>query len=197
MPDLSEAHSQYMQQSLRETRRSPPLGMADKSERLAALRRSVWLTSQRDLETLYKAQVRSVLEYAPLAWGGAAPTHLALLDRIQHRAEGIMYGDQESNLAPLQTRRDVAGLAAMYRAQELRVEHLQAIRLPPRPVQRVTREALRTTRAVAEPRCHTLHHQRQYAARYAKKWNEFWASTDDSNWNLQSFKRAVNSWLTS
>ena len=51
--------------------------------KIASLRRVSWMTSQNDMETLYKAQVRSALEFAPLAWGGACPTHLGLLDKVQ------------------------------------------------------------------------------------------------------------------
>ena len=48
--------------------------------KLAVPRRTSALTSPKDLETLYKAQVRSAMEFSPLAWGGASPTHLSLLD---------------------------------------------------------------------------------------------------------------------
>ncbi|MPC32061.1 RNA-directed DNA polymerase from mobile element jockey [Portunus trituberculatus] len=42
------------------------------SGKLASLRRMSWLLDNRGLEVLYKAQIRSSLEYACLAWGGAA-----------------------------------------------------------------------------------------------------------------------------
>ena len=56
------------------------------SGKLAALRRISWLLDRKGLEVLYKAQVRSSLEYSCLAWGGAASRHLSLLDRVQARA---------------------------------------------------------------------------------------------------------------
>ena len=37
--------------------------------------------------TVYKGFVRPVMEYAPLGWGSAAPTHLKLLDKLQNRAQ--------------------------------------------------------------------------------------------------------------
>ena len=166
--------------------------------KIAALHRISGFMNQKDLETLYKAQVRSVMEYAPLSWGGAAPTHLALLDKVQRRAEQIIYGDQESCLQPLQQRRDVAGMGAMFRIQHMNVEHLQELRQPPRPVPRLTRQAARSAHALAVPRSHTLHHQRQFISTYANKWNSFMeTSSDTPSWTLQAFKSAVNRWLSS
>ena len=52
------------------------------SGKLASLRRMSWLLDSRDLETLYKAQVRSSSEFACLAWVDAANKHLTLLDRV-------------------------------------------------------------------------------------------------------------------
>ncbi|XP_045115988.1 uncharacterized protein LOC123507079 [Portunus trituberculatus] len=52
------------------------------SGKLASLRIS-YLLDAKGLELLYKSQVRSSLEYACLAWGGAASKHLALLDKVQ------------------------------------------------------------------------------------------------------------------
>lgn len=53
--------------------------------KLASLRRTSWLLDSRGREFLYKAQVRSSLEYSCLAWAGATPFHLAVLDRVQRR----------------------------------------------------------------------------------------------------------------
>ena len=172
--------------------------------KIAALCRISWMMTIEDLETLYKAQVRSIMEYAPLAWGGASPTHLALLDKVQRRAERVIYGEQQSRLQPLQLRRDVAGLGAMFRIQELKVEHLQELRQPPRPVTRLTRQAARSEHALAVPRCHTLHHQRQFSAAFTAKWNRFMeavalhgSAAGTRTWTLQAFKCAVNRWLSS
>ena len=165
--------------------------------KLASLRRVSHLIDQKDLSTLYKAQIRSVLEYAPLAWGGASPTHLALLDKVQRRAERINYGDCQDRMQPLQQRRDVAGLAALYKIQEQNAEHLLVLKQPSRPAPRFTREAARSEHALAVPRCNTLHHQRQFIARYTKMWNEFVATIGGlRGCTLQSFKGAVHSWLS-
>ncbi|KAG0720260.1 hypothetical protein GWK47_006869 [Chionoecetes opilio] len=85
------------------------------------------------LEILYKAQVRSSLEYACLAWGGAANKHLALLDKVQARAVRIIEDNnagQEPHLTTLQHRRDVAGLTVVFKVQVKRVSHLQALWQP-------------------------------------------------------------------
>ncbi|MPD00432.1 RNA-directed DNA polymerase from mobile element jockey [Portunus trituberculatus] len=57
------------------------------SGKLASLRRISWLLDARVCELLYKSRVHSLLEYSCLAWGGAAYSHLGLLDKIQWRAE--------------------------------------------------------------------------------------------------------------
>ena len=129
--------------------------------KVTSLRRITWLVGCESLELLYKAQIRSKMEFAPLSWSGASPTHLELLNKIQRRAERIINGEgQESNLPPLQHRRDVAGLTAMYKIHVLGAEHLRPLRQPPRPVRRVTRAAAadRAHRCLQEQRCNTLHH---------------------------------------
>ncbi|KAG0711868.1 hypothetical protein GWK47_019684 [Chionoecetes opilio] len=89
-----------------------------------------WLLDGRGIEILYKMQVCSSLEYACLAWGGAANKHLALLDKVQTRTVRIIENNnagQESHLTTLQHRRDVAGLTMVFKVQVKRVSHLQAL----------------------------------------------------------------------
>ncbi|KAG0714247.1 hypothetical protein GWK47_001664 [Chionoecetes opilio] len=91
-----------------------------------------WLLDGRGLEILYKAQVRSSLEYACLAWGGAANKHLALLDKVQARAVRIIENNnagQEPHLTTLRHRRDVAGLTVVFKVQVKRL--WQPYRLAP------------------------------------------------------------------
>ncbi|ROT68876.1 hypothetical protein C7M84_012938 [Penaeus vannamei] len=40
--------------------------------------------------TLYAAQVRSLMEYAPLTWSSCPPSYLGLLDKIQQRAQRLI-----------------------------------------------------------------------------------------------------------
>ena len=69
--------------------------------KVAVFGRIFWLFDCEDRELLYKAQVRSSLEYSCLAWGGAASSHLAMLEKFQQRAVRIICDDhpeQQSNL---------------------------------------------------------------------------------------------------
>ncbi|KAK4287372.1 hypothetical protein Pmani_039553 [Petrolisthes manimaculis] len=98
---------------------------------LASLRRISWLLDNRGRELLYKAQIRSTLEYSCLAWGGAAPSHIAVLDKVQRRAERIIWDGQQRQpgaLQCLQHRRDVAGLTTFFKAQVRRTPHLNQLR---------------------------------------------------------------------
>ena len=105
--------------------------------KISCLRRITWLVGTEALELLYKSQIRSAMEFASLAWGGASPTHLELLNRIQRRAERLIYGEVAlSNLHSLQHRRDVAGLTVTYKIHVLDAEHLRPLRQPVRPVRR-------------------------------------------------------------
>ena len=173
--------------------------------KLASLRRISWLLDSRGRELLYNAQIRSSLEYCCLAWGGAAPTHLAMLDKIQRRAERIIsegHADVHRRaLLTLQHRRTVAGLTTLYKVQELRVPHLQPLRQPPRHVEIRTRAVNEAPSALAVPRSHTSHHQRQFVGSYVRWWNTF-VPTDECPQDLsaagcgvQKFKVCANRWL--
>ena len=103
------------------------------SGKLASLRRISHLLDSRGMEVLYKAQVRSSLEYACLAWGGAASKHLLLLDRVQDRAARLIRSaGHQPVLQTLQHRRNVAGLTVMFKVQLQCVPHLHTLRQPPR-----------------------------------------------------------------
>ena len=169
----------------------------------AALRRITWAVDEKAMETLYKAQIRSVMEFAPLTWGGAAPTHLGILDKMQRRAERLMYGDcSDSNLQSLQHRRDVGGLTTVYKIHVKGAVHLQSLRQPALPAPRVTRAttADASRRRLTEERCNTLHRQLQFLPRYCKMWNALVSSVPEATLsavmkNLHTFKNFVNKWL--
>ena len=173
--------------------------------KLTCLRRISWLLDARGRELLYKSQVRSSLEYSCLAWGGAASSHLGLLDRIQRRAERIIWdGQQEhgSTLHSLQHRRDVAGLTVLYKVQKVRVPHLLPLRQVKRRVELSTRGVTVAPTALLVPRSNTSHHQRQFVQMYVRWWNEFLASamcSDDpcvAELSVQKFKVLVHRWLS-
>ena len=169
------------------------------SGKLASLRRMSWLLDGRGLELLYKAQVRSSLEYACLAWGGAANKHLALLDKVQSRAARLIKdndGEREPQLHSLQHRRDVAGLTVTFKVQVKRVSHLQALRQPQRQAQVPTREVTQAPGALLQSRCRTWHHQRQFINKYTSMWNTLLASqTINDDTTIQVFKVLVHDWL--
>ena len=167
--------------------------------KITCLRRITWVAGTDALELLFKAQIRSTMEFAPLTWGSAAPTHLELLNKTQRRAERLIYGDQvEPKLTSLQHRRDVAGLTTMFKIHIEKVEHLRPLQQAPRPVRRATRAAaaVGAHRCLEEVRCNTLHHQMQFVPRYTRLWNQFASSAQDDVFkSIQHFKGIVNNWL--
>ena len=60
------------------------------SAKISVLRRMKYLLDKRGLCMLYKAQVRSQLEYGFLAWRSCPQSHLVLLDKVHRRAERLM-----------------------------------------------------------------------------------------------------------
>ena len=171
------------------------------SGKLASLRRLSPLLDAKGLEVLYKAQIRSTLEYACLAWGGAASSHLALLDKVQARAVGLIKNrgaGQEPHLPTLQHRRDVAGLTVMFKVQQESVSHLQPLRQPLRRAQVITRAVTMAPQELLQPRCWTFHHQRQFINTYVGWWNVFLASQlCPEEVGVSGFKSIVNRWLLS
>ena len=85
------------------------------NQRLAFLRRAAKALDTRGLVSVYKGFIRPVLEYAPLVWMGAAPTHLQRLDQVQHRALKVIGGN--TVLQSLHFRRVVSGLVYLYKLQ--------------------------------------------------------------------------------
>nr|CAH7733791.1 unnamed protein product [Callosobruchus chinensis] len=69
-----------------------------------------------NLLALYKAEIRSSLEYCSHIWGAAAPTTLSILDTVQRRAIRLI-GDPALTChhQPLSYRRAVGDLSLFYR----------------------------------------------------------------------------------
>ena len=67
-------------------------GVRKASQKVTLLRRLSHLLNADGLLTLYKAQVRHIMEYAPLTWMSSAHCHLNLLDKVQKRAERLISG---------------------------------------------------------------------------------------------------------
>nr|CAH7726437.1 unnamed protein product [Callosobruchus chinensis] len=72
--------------------------------------------SLSNLLKLYKAQIRSSLEYYSHIWGAAAPTTLSILDAVQRRAIRFISGPALTcRLQQLSHRRAVGDLSLFYR----------------------------------------------------------------------------------
>lgn len=169
--------------------------------KLSCVRRISHLPDAKGTEVLYKAQVRPLMEYSPLAWSSCPPSYLATLDRVQARAQRLIQrtGPQyaRGSLQPLQERRDVAGLCVMFKAHNLNTPHLAALKLPapPTPIHS-TRAAPHRQEQVAVPFSRTEHHVRSFQPRYSRLWNQLVRHTDlHHRASLQDFKREVNSWI--
>ena len=170
------------------------------STKITSLRRIAWYLDRKGKEYLYKSQIRSVMEYSFLSWGGAARTNLSLLDKVQRRATRIIEegttGHPRTNLDTLQHRRDVGGLTTMFKMNHQHTPHLQPLRQQQRQPVRITREVERSPAALLEPRANTSHYQRQFIVRYCRLWNAFMcADNDHVNNTSHTFKCKVNRWL--
>ncbi|KAG0716627.1 hypothetical protein GWK47_009216 [Chionoecetes opilio] len=56
--------------------------------KLSCVRRVSHLLDSQGITTLYTAQVRSLMEYAPLTWSSCTPSYLSLLDKPWARPHG-------------------------------------------------------------------------------------------------------------
>ena len=173
--------------------------------KLTSLRRISWLLDCRGRELLYKAQVRSSLEYSCLAFGGAASSHLAKLDGVQRRAERIIFDhhpEQSGSLQTLRHRRHVAGLTTLYKVQHMHTAHLQQLHQPLHRPEVQTRGVVRAPSALVVPRSHTSHHQRQFIPSYVRMWNTLlsWNKCPENlsvaECGVQRFKVCANEWLS-
>ncbi len=171
------------------------------SMKLGHLRKIAHLLTPESIQALYKSQIRSSLEYAMLAWSGAAPTHLAILDRIQDRAERLACTRASDRPPPpidtLQHRRNVGGLTLLYKAYVKGTEHLAPLKLSPRDRSYPTRAAMAaTTNIVAIPRPNTTQFQRTFIYKYSLLWNTICTNMHPNNYtNTKSFKTNVNNFL--
>ena len=100
------------------------------SQRIGFLRKASKFLGKEGCKTAYKSFVRPTIEYAHLAWSGAAQTHLKKLDRVQARAEKMARSD--CGLETLEHKRRVVGLCCLHKLHwESTPDELKNIR--PRP----------------------------------------------------------------
>ena len=180
-------------------------------QKLGALRRVSRKLDPTGRATVYKSQVRSVMEFSPLAWMGAAHSHLAKLDSIQSRALKIIGVNEDAaakdlNIHPLQHRRNVAALTLMYKLHTNSCpEKLKDLRPPKHQRRRTTRlNSVIQQHAVERRRTRTLSFDRTFTIIGASLWNSLpdnvvgfidTSSTSDDNKNIKEFKSRVNKYL--
>ena len=156
------------------------------------------LPTQRAM--IYKAIIRSKMEYASSAWFGATPTALSQLDAVQRRAIRIIDLPEDDlishQIQPLGTRREVGALTLFHRMYygeapellcQLLPEHLQ---LDPRLRRSVRSHDL----AVQIPRSNLVSHKRSFVPSAARIWNslpEYIPSLE----KRACFKKEVNRYL--
>ena len=174
------------------------------SQKVTLLRRMKHLLNTTNLMTLYKAQVRPIMEYAPLTWMASAQCHLNLLDRVQRRAMRLI--NEQAQLQPqhqgvdqcpidtLEHRRRVGALTVLHKAQVQRVSHLVELRVPWRRVERNTRTVLSSNLLLEIPRSNTSRHQRTFTSKTAAEWNLFTADVDVQQLTTHQAKLAAHAW---
>jgi len=171
------------------------------ARKLACIRRIAPLLDSKGCAVLYNSQVRSLMEYSPLAWLSCPPTHLALLDTVQSRAQRLVERKTPVNEPPthfqsLQHRRDVAGLCVFYKIHKQNSSPLTSLRLPPADAPTYgTRNASNRVQEVQVPFARTELYLRSFLPRFSRIWNILAQQTNllylDT---LQLFKSAVNAW---
>ncbi|XP_045497535.1 uncharacterized protein LOC123695674 [Colias croceus] len=148
------------------------------------------------LLNLYKAQVRSGVEYCSHLWAGAAKYQLNALDSIEKRAIRLIGNESLTacKLHSLEHRRNVASLAVFYRIFHGEcAEELHNL-LPAAPFyHRGTRRRAGLHPYVIDiPPIRTKRFASSFLMRTGKEWNNLPASVFPRNYNLDLFKRNVN-----
>ena len=168
------------------------------STKITVLRRMKQLLDKKGLCMLYKAQVRSHLEYGFLAWMSCPMSHLALLDKVQRRAERLMASVGEQELQPsldsLEHRRNVGALTVLHKAQVQQVPHLAGLRIDWRQPMRSTRSVLSSDCQVEVPRSNSSTHQRTFVAVTSRLWNSMAETVELNHLNTERMKHAANAW---
>ena len=170
--------------------------------KLSCVRRISHLLDARGISTLYAAQVRSVMEYAPLAWSSCPRSYLSLLDMVQNRAQLMIRQKARPDqplprLQPLQQRRDVAGLCVMYKVYAQHSPHIASLRQSwATQHDYATRAADARAQQIAVPFARTETFLRSFLPKYARLWNRLVQQTQlHRATSMQTFKASVNNWL--
>jgi hypothetical protein len=165
------------------------------SRRLGILFRAKKLFSSVQRLVLYKAQVRPLLEYCSHIWGGAGPSILGLLDRVQSKA--IRFVDEPTltdSLQSLHHRRCVSALALFYRYYfgKCSEELASSVPLPLTFTRNTRAHAVCNPFRVTIPRNRTSGHLSSFFPRTSVIWNSLPPTAFPTSYNLQAFKRNIN-----
>jgi hypothetical protein len=148
------------------------------------------------LLTLYKSQVRPLLDYCSHVWGGAPSSHLFTLDRLQAKALRLVDDPQlTSSLHSLHHRRCVSSLSLFYRYYFSHCSlELSSIIPLPKSYSRNTRLcSVGNPYTVSSDRVRTSHHANSFIPRTSTLWNKLPLSVFPLSYNLDLFKRNINS----
>ncbi|KAI8511965.1 hypothetical protein Bbelb_110650 [Branchiostoma belcheri] len=148
-------------------------------QKLGALRRVAHKLNSSGRAAVYKAQVRSVMEYASLCWMSAPVTSPVLLDSVQRRALKIIGTDEQEarltlNILSLQHRRQVAAAALLYKMHTDTCPAGLKMLLPkPYTLRRTTRTSLAMpSHALTQPVSRTSSTGRTFIHTGVKIWNQ-------------------------
>ena len=173
-------------------------------QRLGALRRIAPKLDVCGRATVYKAQIRSVMEYASLCWMSASTTSLQLLDRIQKKALRIIgiESDEECanfNIPSLSHRRQVAAAVVMYKMHTSKCPvDLKRLLPPPYQIRRMTRSSLSMpSHALEELKSRTHSTGRSFTHAAVTIWNSLPENIVGviSDSGAQSFKSRTHKYL--
>ena len=182
-------------------------GIATKAgQKLGALRKVANKLEAKGRSTVYKSQVRSIMEYASLSWANASPTILSQLDNIQKKALKIIGVNEATarsqlNITSLLHRRQVAAATVLYKMHTTNCPQDLAALLPTPYVQRrATRSSVSMpVHALSLPTARTLCLDRSFIHTAVPLWNSL---PDDvvgniSEDGIQAFKCRVHRHLLS
>ena len=173
-------------------------------QKLGALRKVANKLDAVGRATVYKSQVRSVMEYASLSWMNASPTNLCQLDNIQKKALKVIGVDEVTALSQLSItslhhRRQVAAATVLYKMQTNHCPaDLSALLPPPYIRRRTTRaSAYMPVHALSLPVARTRCLDRSFIHTAVSLWNSLPVTvvgniTDEG---IQSFKSLVHQYL--
>ena len=168
------------------------------SQRIGCLYRASRYLHPQALLYLYKSTVRPLMEHCCHLWAGAPRSHLSALDRVERRVRNLVGHSLAEQLQPLSVRRDVASLSLFYRYYFGSCSPMLTACVPGGKVfSRSTRAASVSHKYSVElERSRTVSRSSSFFVRASQLWNKLPQSSFPEKYDLQSFKRRVNRFLT-